>query len=182
MENRVRQHRLIQAKLEGRLSRFAFNIIVAIGLRIDEVDWVEDFILKNKNALEREHRNITASLNLARLEFAKKNHREALLHLQRSDFKDLINNLIAKTLQLKIYYETGEYEVLEAHLRNMKTYIRRQRAFGYHKENYLNIIRFTQSLIEMNPFDKTERIALRSRIENAARLTEREWLLEMVDH
>ncbi|MBK8564543.1 MAG: hypothetical protein IPN76_14720 [Saprospiraceae bacterium] len=166
---------------EGRLSRFAFNNIVAVALRIGEVDWVERFILENKNNLDREHRNITASLNLARLEFARKNHREALLHLQRSDFKDLINNLIAKTLQLKIYYETGEYEVLEAHLRNMKTYIRRQRAIGYHQENYLNIIKFTQSLVDMNPFDRTEREALRSNIEKAGRLTEREWLLEMLN-
>ncbi len=166
---------------EGRLSRFAFNNIVAIAVRIGEVGWVERFIQENKTFLDREHRNITASLNLARLEFARKNYREALLHLQRSDFKDLINNLIAKTLQLKIYYETGEYEVLESHLRNMKTYIRRQRAFGYHKENYLNIIRFTQSLIDMNPFDRKEREALRSDIENAGRLTEREWLLEMLN-
>jgi hypothetical protein len=166
---------------EGRLSRFAFNNIVAIALRIGEVDWVAHFILENKNYLDREHRNITASLNLARLEFARKNYREALLHLQRSDFKDLINNLIAKTLQLKIYYETGEHDVLEAHLRNMKTYIRRQRAIGYHQENYLNIIKFTQSLVDMNPFDRTEREALRSNIEKAGRLTEREWLLEMLN-
>ncbi|MCC6727116.1 MAG: hypothetical protein IT258_21615, partial [Saprospiraceae bacterium] len=166
---------------EGRFSRFAFNNIVGIAIRIGEVDWVERFILENKNALDREHRNITASLNLARLEFARKNYREALLHLQRSDFKDLINNLIAKTLQLKIYYETGEYEVLEAHLRNMKSYIRRQRAFGYHKENYLNIIKFTQALIDLNPFERVEKEALRSNIESAGRLTEREWLLEMLN-
>ena len=140
---------------------------------------MENFILKNKNALERSYRNATASLGLARLEYARKNFGEALLHLQHSDFKDTINNLIAKTLQLKIYYESGEYEVLEAHLRNMKNYIRRQRSIGYHRDNYLNIIRFTQALVELNPFDKMERSTLRSTIENEERLTEREWLLEM---
>ena len=163
----------------AQLSRFAFNNIVAIGVRIGETDWVENFILKNKNALERSYRNATASLGLARLEYARKNFGEALLHLQHSDFKDTINNLIAKTLQLKIYYESGEYEVLEAHLRNMKNYIRRQRSIGYHRDNYLNIIRFTQALVELNPFDKMERSTLRSTIENEERLTEREWLLEM---
>lgn len=165
---------------EGRISRFAFNNIVAIGLRIGEADWVEAFLHQHKNALEREHRNTTFSLNLARLEYARKNYRDALLHLQRSDFKDLINNLIAKTLQLKIYYETNEHEVLAAHLRNMKGYIRRQRAIGYHQQNYLNIIRFTQSLVDLNPFDKSERSALRSEIAAADQLTERDWLLEML--
>ncbi len=164
----------------GVLSRFAFNNIAAIALRLGEVDWVENFIRENKNRLEREHRSVTASLNLARLEFAKKNYREALLHLQCSDYKDMINNLIAKTLQLKIYFETDEHEVLEAHLRNMKNYLRRQRSIGYHKENYLNIIRFTQALVEMNPLDRKERSSLRSEIGTVERLTEREWLLEML--
>lgn len=166
---------------EGRFSRFAFNNIVAIALRIGEVDWVEAFILKNKGLLDRAHRNVTASLNLARLEFSRKNFREALLHLQRSDFKDLINNLIAKTLQMKIYYETGEFEVLEAHLRNMKNFIKRQNALGYHQENYLNIIQFTQGLVDLNPFDKNARTILRQQIEQAGRITERDWLLKMLE-
>jgi hypothetical protein len=165
----------------GLLSRFAFNNIVAISVRIGEVDWVERFIHQYKINLEKEHRNATFSLSLARLEYARKNYKEALLHLQRSDYKDLINNLIAKTLQLKIYYETGEYEVLEAHLRNMKSYIRRQRAIGYHKQNYLNIIRYAQALVELNPFEKAEREALRSAIAQEIKLTEREWLLDMLD-
>ncbi|MCB0520182.1 MAG: hypothetical protein H6577_19720 [Lewinellaceae bacterium] len=165
----------------GHLSRFAFNNIVAIAVRIGETDWVENFIHQYKNSLEREHRNATFSLNLARLQYTRKNYKEALLQLQHSDYKDLINNLIAKTLQLKIYYETNEYEVLEAHLRNMKTYIRRQRAIGYHKQNYLNIIRFTQALVEMNPFAKKEHTALRDAILNERSLTEKDWLLDMMD-
>jgi hypothetical protein len=164
----------------GALSRFAFNNMVAIALRLGEIVWVEKFIHDYRSALERSHRDITFSLNLARLEFTRKNYREALLQLQFSDYKHPVNNIVAKVLQLKIYYETGEFEVLEAHLRNMKTYIRRQRTFGYHKENFLNIIGFTQALVELNPFDKEVREALRQGIEHAGTLTEREWLLEKV--
>ena len=154
---------------------------MAIGVRIGETDWVENFIHKNRNALERKHRNVAVSLGLARLEHGRKNYRAALLHLQQSDYKDFINNLIAKVLQLKIYFETDELEVLEAHLRNMKSYIRRKRAFGYHRENYLNIIRFTQALIELNPFDKKEKEKLRQAILATEPLTERDWLLTMLD-
>jgi len=164
----------------GLLSRFAFNNIVAIAVRLSETDWVEDFISNNKKLVEPSYRNITASLALARLEYARKNFGVALLHLQNADFRDTINNLIAKTLQLKIYFESGEYEVLESHLRNMKNYIRRQRSIGYHQENYGNIIRFTQALVELNPFDKTQRQVLRQAIGTEERLTERAWLLEMV--
>lgn len=165
----------------GQLSHFAYNNIVAIGLRIGENEWVGNFIHSFKNHLDRKHRNVTFSLNLARLEYAKKNYGEALLNLQKSDYKDFINNVIAKTLQLKIYYETDELEVLEPHLRSMKTYIRRKRAFGYHRENYLNIIRFTQAIIELNPFDNKKKNELRKQISGTERLTEREWLLEMLE-
>lgn len=161
----------------NRLSHFAFNNIVAIGVRIGETDWVEKFIHEYKKSLERKHRNVAVSLGLARLEYARKNYGEALLFLQKSDYKDFINNIIAKTLQLKIYFETEEIEVLEAHLRNMKNYIRRKRAFGYHRENYLNIIKFTQSLIELNPFDKNEKQKIAGEIKNTEPLTERKWLL-----
>jgi len=162
----------------SRLSHFAFNNIVAIGVRIGETDWVEKFIHEYKKSLERKHRNVSVSLGLARLEHGRKNYREALLLLQKSDYKDFINNIIAKTLQLKIYFETDEMEVLEAHLRNMKNYIRRKRAFGYHRENYLNIIRYTQALVEINPFDKKEKENLKKEILNTEPLTERQWLLE----
>lgn len=163
----------------GALSRFAFNNIVAIALRLGETAWVEQFLYQYKPALERQHRNITFSLNLARLEYTRKNYREALLQLQQSDYKHPVNNLVAKILQMKIYFETGEMEALEAQLHNMKTYIRRQRNFGYHKENFLNIIQLTQALTEVNPYDKKEREQFRERILEAGTLTEREWLLEM---
>ncbi|MBI1228311.1 MAG: hypothetical protein GC192_23960 [Bacteroidetes bacterium] len=164
----------------GALSRFAYNNIVAIALRLGDMVWVENFIHEFKPALERQHREITYSLSLARLEYTRKNYREALLHLQVSDYRHPVNNILAKTLQMKIYFETNELEALEAHLRNMKTYIRRQRSFGYHKENFMNIINFTQALLEINPFDKNELENLRAQIEVTEPLTERVWLLEMV--
>ncbi len=164
----------------GILSRFAYNNIAAIALRLNELDWVEHFIHTYKTALEKQHRGLTFSMNLARLEYSRKNYQEAMLQLQKSDYRHPVNNLLAKTLQMKIYYETDEFEALESHLRNMKTYIRRQRKFGYHKENFLNVINFTKALVEMNPFDKKEREELYEKIEKTEPLTERGWLLEMV--
>ena len=164
----------------GRLSHFAFNNIVAIAIRKNENEWVEQFMGDYETTLERRYRNVSYSLGMARLEHARKNYGAALLHLQNADYKDFINNIIAKTLQMKIYFETKEYEVLEPHLRNMRTYINRQRAFGYHRDNYLNIIRFMQALMELNPFDKKAKEELKKEIEAVERLTEREWLLKML--
>jgi hypothetical protein len=162
----------------GVLSHFAFNNIVAIALQVDETDWAEQFIHEHSPNLEKKHREATFHLNLARVEYVRRRLREALLHLQQADYKDLINNLIAKTLQLKIYYETGEFDALDAHLQSMQAFIRRQRVIGYHKTNYLNIIKYTRRLARHNPNSRSERAELRQQIEQEAPLTEKEWLLE----
>lgn len=164
----------------NQISRFAFNNIVAIALRVEELDWAEQFILQLKPKLERQWREATASLNLARVAYARKDYKTALLNLQRSDYKDLINNLIAKTLQLKIYYETEEFDLLGSHLASMKNFIRRHTAIGYHRSNYSHVVRFTQQLLKLN-FNNPKAVAdFRKKIEAEQVLSEKEWFLEML--
>lgn len=165
----------------GRLSRFAFNNAAGIALRLGELDWAEDFIQGNKNLLERQWREATASLNLARIAYARRDYRTALLHLQRADYKDLLNNLIAKTLQLKIYYETGERELLESHLASMQIFIRRHTGIGYHRTNYLRLLRYTRSLLRLDDNKSNELTALRGQLETEGDLMERDWLLEQLE-
>jgi len=164
----------------GVLSRFAFNNIAAIALRTGEVDWTEQFILQYKPRLERQWREATAVLNLARVAYARRDYKTALLNLQRSDYKDLINNLIAKTLQLKIYYETAEYNLLESHLSSMQNFIRRHTAIGYHRTNYSHIVQYTRQLMTLKFNDAAAVAALREQIEKEEILTEKDWLLEML--
>ncbi len=164
----------------GQLSHFAYSNIAAIALKVGDTVWVEQFIHQYEPFLEKKHRDAAFHLNLARLEYVRRNMRAALQHLQQADYKDLINNLIAKTLQLKIYYETGEFDALDAHLQSMQTFIRRQRVIGYHKANYQNIVRYGRRLLLLNPNSRQDRQSLRQQVEAEAVLTEREWFLEMV--
>ena len=164
----------------GVLSHFAYNNIVAAAIMAGETDWAEQFIREYAPMLERKHREASMHLNLARVAYHRRQTGEALLYLQQADYKDRINNLIAKTLQLKIYYETDEWDVLETHLENMRTFIRRQRDFGYHQTNYLNIVRFAKKLIRLNHNSRTERIALRTAIEKEPFLTEKDWFLAQI--
>ncbi len=164
----------------GQLSHFAYSNIAAIALKVGDTEWVEQFIHQYAPFLEKKHRDPAFHLNLARLEYVRQNMGAALQHLQQADYKDLINNLIAKTLQLKIYYETGEFDALDAHLQSMQTFIRRQRVIGYHKTNYQNIVRYGRRLLQLNPNSRPDHQALRLQIESEPVLTEREWFLEMV--
>ncbi|MBK6995678.1 MAG: hypothetical protein IPH31_12395 [Lewinellaceae bacterium] len=164
----------------GQLSHFAYSNIAAIAIKVGDTEWVEQFIHQYAPFLEKKHREAASHLNLARLEYSRQNMGAALQHLQQADYKDLINNLIAKTLQLKIFYETDEYDALDAHLQSMQTFIRRQRVIGYHKTNYQNIVRFGRRLLQLNPNSREDRQAMRQQIASEPVLTEREWFLEML--
>lgn len=164
----------------GVLSRWAYFNIAAAGLQTGEYDWVDFFIKKYKNALEKKYRESSFSFNLARLEYARKNYAAVMNLLQKSNYRDLLANLAAKTLLLKVYFETEEFDLLHSHLDAMKNYIRRKHVMGYHRKNYMNIVKFAQRLMILNPYDVEEKRQLKARIDNEEILTEREWFLEQI--
>ncbi len=162
---------------DGELSRYTYQNAVTSGLVMREFDWVERFIHDYRDKLADAYQESVFSFNLARLGYEKKQFDQALSLLQLAEYKDLLLNLAAKTLQLKIYFELDEFDLLEAHLSAFKTFLRRKKELGYHRENYLNTIEFTRKLLETNPFDKEARAALRAEIAEAKNIGEKKWLL-----
>lgn len=166
---------------EGILSRFTYNNIVAVAIRIEtEWPWASQFVIDYKPYLETTYQEAAFGLNAARLAFVKKDYNNALGHLQQVDYKDLINNMVAKVIQMKIYFEMEELELLYSHLRTMRMFIRRNKKMAYHRENWSNIVRYTQKLTELNPFDHKRKAQLAQQIASEATLTEKEWLLDQI--
>lgn len=91
---------------------------------------------------------------MARLEYQKNNPGAALVLLQRAEYKETMLALAAKTLQLKIYYESDEYDLLESHLQAISAFIRRKNILEYHRDNYVNLIQIVRKLMDTNPMDK----------------------------
>lgn len=160
---------------DGVLSRFTYHNIVAAGLGIDDREWVRYFIQQYKNQVEKKFRESSYSYNLARLEYASKNYTQVMELLQNANYRDPLLNLQAKTLLIKTYYDTDELDILQSHLDAMRNYIHRKAILGYHRTNYLNIIRYTEKLLRLRPNDKKEIAALRTAVENEVTLTERQF-------
>lgn len=161
----------------GMLSRFAYHNIVGVAVRLGEVAWAEQFIHQYRPMLDKSYREAAFSFNLARVAYARGAYGDALLYLQKADYKDFINGMNARILQLKIYYESREYNLLESHLDSIQHFVRRQQAVGYHRDNYLNIARYTRALMRLSPGDAQAAAELRRQIAAETTLTEKEWLL-----
>ena len=165
---------------EGQLSRFTYRNAVALGLVLKEYSWVEQFLHQYRDHLPPSHRESMFSFCLALLQYSRQHYKEALDLLQKSEYEDLLLNLAAKTVQLKIFYEWGETDLLSAHLQAMRAFIRRKKIIGYHQENYLNTIQLTRRLVEVNPFDKKAVEDLKAEIGQTRNLAEKAWLLTQV--
>ena len=166
--------------LNGILSRFTYRNIVAKAIVSKDFDWAEGFIQNYKVRLVEKYRESTFSFNLAWLEYERKNYDKALDLLNQSTFTDLLLNLSAKTIAMKIYYELNAFDLLYSHLEAMKKFITRKEIIAYHKKNYLNTIRFTKKLLELPISNRSVKEKLRQEIEITSSIAEKNWLLSQL--
>lgn len=166
---------------DGVLSRFAFKNIAALGLRLKEYDWVQDFIETYATLLEEPYRVTQIHYNRARLHFSKGNFDEAMSLLQQVEYDDVFMNMDAKVMLLKMYYQKEEFDLLESLMSSFLMYLQRKTVLSYHRSNYENIVRLLRKIINLKPYDVKGKAQVRQQIKEARPLTELIWLLEQVD-
>ncbi|MFK7934955.1 MAG: hypothetical protein AB8G22_15705 [Saprospiraceae bacterium] len=170
----------LQSKIlleNGVLANFTYHNVLRLGLALKRYAWCNEFLHHYQQFLAAADRDNTFRYNLAFLYFEQTEYENAMHELRRVEFKNVFNNLDARRLLLRSYFEMGEYQALESLLDSSKTYISRQRGLGYHKNNYLNLVRFTKKLLNLNGKDKSGKEKLRKEIEATPRVAERNWLL-----
>lgn len=166
---------------DGYLADFNYKNISRLGLYLGEYDWVEHFLNHYKKLLYPRTRENTYLYNLAYFYFQKPEYDKAMVLLQKVDFNDVLNNLDARRMLLKIYYELGEFEPLHSLLDSLKTYISRQKDVGYHKDTYLNLIRFVKKMIRHDLSNPKTRSALIDEIKNTPAFSDQSWLLKQLE-
>lgn len=165
-------------KDKKRLSRFTYSNIITCSLVAREYDWAKDFSARFREKLAPKHRESTYSFNLARLEYERGNPEAALPLLQKTEYRELILNLMAKALIAKIYFETDEYEALSAHLDAIRQFIRRKKVIGYHRDMFRNFVSILKKRIEIPDFEKEKLGALKKEASTLNSLAEKRWLMK----
>ena len=171
LENRV----LLE---QEALSHMTYHNVLRLGLALRRYDWAETFLKTYQSYLPAPVRENTYRYNLAFLHFEQKDYERAMHYLRLVDFPDVFSSLDARRLLLRSYYELGEYKALDSLLDSSRVYIQRRRDIGYHKINYLNLIRFTKKLLNVAPDDRPQKDRLRKEIEQTPNVAERQWLIE----
>lgn len=163
------------------IPRFTFNNTIAAALRLNELQWIESFIKENAHLLDEEFREATINFNLARLEYARNNFDQALLHIQKAETKDVMNNMISKILLTKIYMEIGAIDTFVSHLDSFEQFIRRNKVSQYHLKNILSLVKYCRRIIVLPSFEKSKKDRLKQAIIDEPILSERSWLLSKIN-
>ena len=165
----------------GSLTRFTYQNITTSGIRTGELEWTRQFLIDYKEKVEKKYQESAFRFNMARLAYHEKNYEAAIDLLRDTDQGDLLISLYAKNLLVKIYYELGEFKLLDSFLDAFQIYLRRKKGIASHKKNYWNMIYYMQKLMKVNPFNAMAKSKLKERMEGEPVLLERKWLLEQLD-
>jgi hypothetical protein len=165
---------------DGKISPNAYLGIVQLALRAGNINWAYDFIETHKDMLpgENETRDFYR-MNLAMCLFAEKKHAESLEMIPFGSSYSFYH-LMARLLELKIYYET-QSDVLSSKIDAFKMFIsrvgRKQLSADF-SELLTNFGNFVSQLSQSIPGDKKRSEQLEKRIREKKLVGERSWLLE----
>ncbi|MBK8966321.1 MAG: hypothetical protein IPM36_06510 [Lewinellaceae bacterium] len=163
------------------VSRYTFGNAVGAALRVGEFGWAEQFIEQFQHHLEEKERQSIVNFNTSRVYFEKGDYGQAQQLLTRFEYDDMLLNIIAKTMLLKIYYEIGELDAFESLLESMRIYLQRKEALDpTRKAAYKNMISLMKKLLNLNPYSKAQTERLHTMIQGTQPLMERDWLLRQV--
>ncbi|MEM7655955.1 MAG: hypothetical protein AAF399_07490 [Bacteroidota bacterium] len=135
---------------EGFLAHWHFKNIATVGIRLKEYEWVFGFLDEYKGIVHPEQRENTYNYNLSVWYYEQKKYHQALQQLQKVSFSDVYYDLSARSLVLKIYYETWEVDSLDYHIKAFQSYLRRnQLVSSYQRKIYQNLLRFVRKLYRL---------------------------------
>ncbi len=176
--------RLYQAMVEKGLiyegnyvSQPDYKNIVTTALRLNEADWVTQFIDEYRDKLNPEFSENAYTYSMAWVHFTRKEYDKALKMLLRVEFNDVYYHLDSKSLLMKVYYEMDEYDGFFSLVDAFKIYLRRNKFISdLQRETYHNFIVLLNKLMKVKLGKNEMSWALFDEIQNTRPAADLNWL------
>lgn len=166
--------------LEGKeISPWTFTNVVKLSLRLQKFEEIESFIERYAERLPANLRTDALAFNQAELYYYTGRIEAAQTLLNQVSYSDLNYYLGARVLLAKLYYEADSIKPLLSLLAAFTIFLKRNRQIsGALKQTYLNFCELLFQIIRRKP-EQME--ALREKVQAVQLLTDRGWLLEVLE-
>lgn len=166
----------------GQISEGVYKNTVTIGLRVNELIWVEQFIRDYAHYLPSNIRENARSFNLANLYSHQKKYDKVIELLRDVEYSDIVYALGSKLVLLRTYYESDEYMAMDSLIDSFKIYLRRNKVISKGlKREYNNFLIYLKRLSTLNTTNPLAIEKLRKRIVDNQNIISKKWLLERID-
>lgn len=159
------------------LTPWHYTNLVAVGLKTGQTEWIRQFMHDYRDRLPPEYAENVFRYNLAHYHFYLKNYDEAQRALLQVEFTDVLLNIGARSLLVKIYCETEQTELLLAYLEATRIFLLRNQLLDRQiKKQMQKFVEFTAKFAKTPPHDRERFQILLEKLPPAHEMMHREWL------
>lgn len=166
---------------QDRLQPHIYLNLVYAGLRSGRSDWTWHFLHHWRSKLPPESQENLFAYGLSQFHYFHKNYDQAQKTLACVEFEDVLLAVSARSLMVKILWETRQTELLFAQLEANRLFLHRNKQLGPRLRRQMQqFVDFTRRLAKIDPPDPAKRKALAERLPPATEIMHRDWLAEMI--
>ncbi|MCI0448949.1 MAG: hypothetical protein L0Y79_04070 [Chlorobi bacterium] len=158
-----------------------FLSVIICGLNMKQIRWVNYFFDKYKSNIASEVKRDTINLASASMAFAAKKYKEAIGRINNVGYKYTYFYLKSRETLIKVYYELGEFESLEAAIDAAKHYlVRHKDVLSIHYDRFMLFLNYVKKLTRLDKKQKQEIKMLMKKLDENRHTISREWLIEKI--
>jgi len=174
----------------GLLSEWHYKNIVTVGVRVEEMEWVVQFIEEYKNRLEADLAENAYRYNLGYYYHSIGEYEEVLPLLIKVEYTDRRYGIGARSLLIRTYYDMDEYEAFLSLAEAFKQFIQRDKSIKpTRKKGLHNLIKYTKRAFQIRSrldYQKKEKNQkdlekLSTEIDQESNIINKIWLKQKVD-
>ncbi len=156
-----------------------FLTVVNLSLKLNAVQWVENFLNKYKDKFPEELKDSTVYLTLSRILFARRDFDKALFALGKVKYINYFYYINSKLLLCKLYYELNYLKEISSIIESIKQFQKRNDNIPNAMNKAINnFLSYLKKLVRMKT-NPSERLSYEEIIKSTY-TAEKEWLADKV--
>lgn len=166
----------------GKLPPLRFINLVNTGLRCGQTEWVDDFIKQYHKRLPEDHIEDVTLIARGQYHYHLREYGQAQRLLNQVNPPNVLLAITIRNLLTRVYYETGETELLLSFLEAYRVYLLRQDLLSPQmKKQARHFVDFTRKLAKIDKPEADQLPKLKNDLPPASGIYHREWLLEQIE-